>query len=320
MLKKNSILSLIVTMAVLLVFPIQSLALPAVEVKPAMDRAVDYLLACEKERVKPLSPWSYVALAAAGQNLTGTRVEQSCGQQLASARSTADYCLLVFTLLAAGDNPFNYRGQNLVQKIQAVKLPGGKFADSIDGSGQGDSGEQILVNAHIWAILALHAAGAGITDAAKAKQWLIDQQHADGSFNWCVTGKTPDVDTTGMALMALGALGEGKDSPAVQKAYTYLKSVQLSDGGFNSWEVANPESCSMVIQGLAAVGIEPAGTEMSKPGGNPVKAILGFQLPNGSFAHIKGAGANEMATQQALMAFSSVYYGKSLYSPAKGEK
>ncbi|MFZ5649171.1 MAG: stalk domain-containing protein [Bacillota bacterium] len=309
---KKSIVSLIIVLS-LLVFPAQAPAMPAADVKPAMDRAVNYLLAREKDQGRPLTPWSYVALAAAGQNLAGTRAGQSCGQQLATATATADYCLLVYTLLAAGENPFDYRGQNLLQRIQAAQLPNGKFADNIDGSGQGDNGAQILLNAHVWAVLALHAAGAGIPEAAKARQWIIDQQHDDGSFYWCVTEKTADVDSTGMAIMALGALGERKDSPAVQKAYAYLKSVQEGDGGFSSWGAANPESCSMVVQGLTAVGIDPA-AEMIKPGGNPVTAMKDFQLPGGSFAHIKGTGANEMATQQALMALSDVYYGKSFYS------
>lgn len=312
MVNKKSIVSLIMALS-LLVLPIRAAALPADSVKPAMDRAAEYLLSLEKNNEKPLTPWSYVALAAAGQNLAGTRAGESCGQQLAAAQSTSDYCLLVFTLLAAGEDPGHYRGQNIVQKIQGAQLAGGKFADNLDRSGQGDNGAQVLLNSHVWAVLALHAAGAEIPDAAKARQWIIDQQHADGSFNWLLTGKTSDVDSTGMALMALGALGEGNDSPAVQKAYAYLKSVQEGDGGFSSWGAANPESCSMVVQGLTAVGIDPA-AEMIKPGGNPVTAMLGFQLPDGSFAHIRGTGANEMATQQALMALSDVYYGKSFYS------
>ena len=314
--RKKSLLSLVMIMAVLIISPVQALARPAVDVKPAMDRAINYLLSYEKEKNRPLTSWSYVALGAAGQKLTDTRAGQSCGQRLATAQPTADYCLLVFTLLAAGENPFDYRGQNLVEKIQAAQLPGGKFADSIDGGGQGDNGAQILLNAHVWAVLALHAAGAGIPDAAKARQWIVDQQHDGGSFNWCVTEKTTDVDSTGMALMALGALGERRDSPVVQRAYAYLKSVQEADGGFSSWGAANPESCSMVIEGLTAVGIDPA-MEMIKPGGNPVSAMLSFQLPDGSFAHIKGASPNEMATQQALMALSGVYYGKSLYDRLK---
>ncbi|MFZ5595835.1 MAG: stalk domain-containing protein [Bacillota bacterium] len=310
MINKKSIISLIMVLS-LLVLPVRAPALSADSVRPAMDRAAQYLLSVEKSRDKPLSPWSYTALAAAGQNLAGTRAGESCGQQLAAARSTSDYCLLVFTLLAAGEDPGHYRGRNIVREIQSAQLPDGKFADNIDRSGQGDNGAQVLLNSHVWAVLALRAAGAEIPEESKARQWLIAQQHADGSFNWLVAEKAPDVDSTGMALMALGALGEGKDSPVVQRAYGYLKSVQEGDGGYSSWGAANPESCSMVIEGLTAVGIDPA--EMNKAGGNPVAAMLGFRQPDGSFAHIKGAGGDEMATWQALLALSDVYNGKSWY-------
>ncbi|MGB9847514.1 MAG: hypothetical protein ACPLRH_08410, partial [Desulfotomaculales bacterium] len=66
------------------------------ELAAALNRAADYLLALEKEQGKPLTPWSYVALAAAGRNLAGTRAEESCAQQFAAlARSspaaTTDY-------------------------------------------------------------------------------------------------------------------------------------------------------------------------------------------------------------------------------------
>lgn len=315
MANKKSFVTLIMVLS-LLVLPIRALALPADSVRPAMDRATEYLQSLEKNRDKPLTPWSYLALAASGHNLAGARAGESCGQQLAAAQSTSDYCLLVFTLLAAGENPSHYRGQNLVQKIQSAQLSDGKFADNPDRSGQGDNGAQALLNSHVWAVLALHSAGAEVPDEAGAKQWIIAQQHADGSFNWLVAEKTPDVDSTGMALMALGSLGEGKDSPAVQRAQAYLKSVQEVDGGYSSWGAANPESCSMVIEGLTAAGIDPA-AELNKPCGNPVTALLGFQLSDGSFAHIKGAAANEMATQQALLALSDVYYGKSFYDRLK---
>ena len=317
MANKKSMISLIMVLS-LLVLPIQAAASPPDSVKPAMNRAAEYLLSLEKNNEKPLAPWSCVALAAAGQNLARTLAGESCGQQLAAAQATSDYCLLVFTLLADGEDPGHYQGQDPVQKLQGAQLAGGKFADNIDGSGQGDNGEQVLLNSHVWAVLALQAAGAEVPDAAKARQWIIDQQHADGSFNWLLTSKTPDVDSTGMALMALGALGERKDSPAVQKAYNYLKSVQEGDGGFSSWGAANPESCGMVIEGLTAVGIDPA-ADLGKSGGNPVSALLGFQLPDGSFAHLKGTGANEMATQQALLALSDVYFGKSWYRRLRGK-
>ncbi|MGQ9825291.1 MAG: stalk domain-containing protein [Desulfotomaculales bacterium] len=288
-------------------------------VPAALSRAADYLLALEEKQGKPLTPWSYVALAAAGRDLTGTLVEESCAQQFAaltqsSPAATTDCCLLALTLIAAGKNPADYKGQDLIQKIKSARLPDGKFADYIDGGGAGERGEQILINAHIWAVLALSAAGADIPEAAKARNWLLARQYPEGGFSWYAGAKQPDVDSTGMALAALGALGETKESPAVQKTVAYLRSVQENDGGFSSWGVANPESCSMVIQGLLAVGMNPAGPPLNRPGGNPVTAMLGFMLPDGSFAHQKEGEANEIATQQALLALAGVSSGKPLYT------
>ncbi|GAB6181811.1 hypothetical protein JCM14036_31300 [Desulfotomaculum defluvii] len=310
MIRRKTMAKIIILVALLLILPMQALAQTTVDIKPAMDRATKALTASVKQSGTQFTTWSYLALAAAGQNLAVYPVNQVCKQQLASAQTTADDSILILTLLAAGNDPANFQGQNLIRKIQANQLANGKFADNSDGSGQGDNDSQVLVNAHIWAILALHAAGANIPDEAKAKKWLIDQQHKDGSFNWYTNEKTPDVDSTSMALLALGALGERKDSPVVQRAYAFLQSVQGPKGEFASWGAVNAESCAIAIRGLLAVGINPINEELSKPGGNPVTALLGFQLKDGSFAHMAGTGSNEMATQHALMALADLHYGK----------
>lgn len=302
---------IILVSAVILTCPWRSPAAGAVDVKPAMDRAANFLQNREQSLGRPLTPWSYVALASAGRRLDGTKVKESYGP-LSSAQTTMDYARLVLTMLAAGENPYDYQGQNLVAKLCASQLPDGKFADNIDGTGQGDAGEQVLLNAHVWAIMAIYSAGGDIPDAAKAGRWLISRQHRDGGFNWLLTDGTADVDSTGMALLALAAVGEDKNGPAVRKALSYLKGVQNPDGGFSSWGAANPESCKMVIEALVALGLDPV-SEMALSGGNPLTAMLGFQRPDGSFAHIKGGTADEMATQQALLALSGIYYGKTVY-------
>lgn len=313
------VFAMVIVIAALVFASSAAPALPAGEVKPAMNKAAAYLLAQDKSSERPLSLWSYLALAGAGQDISATRALQSCQRQYTDMQSGElnDYSLLVLGLVAAGGDPYDYQGRNLVQMIRAAQLPDGKFADNIDGSGLGDNGEQVLVNAHIWALLALQAAGAEIPGAQKARQWLIDQQRADGSFNWNALGTKPDVDSTGMALMALGAMGEKKDSPVVQKAVTFLRSAQEDDGGFSSWGAPNPESCRMVISGLTAVGIDPAGSEWTKAGGNPLTALLSYQLPDGSFEHIKGGGSNMMATEQALQGLADLYYGNTLFDRLK---
>ena len=307
----QSILMVVAVFLVLLFLPAVTGAAAAKDVQPELDRAAGYLLALEKAQGSPLSPWGYVALACAGKDLANTKVLQ-CAQELEALESgnMTDCCVLVLTLLASGENPYNYQGHNLVQMIRESQLPSGKFADSIDRSGFDDGGEQLLVNAHIWALLALHAAGSEIPDAPKARQWLVETQHPDGSFNWNLADQRPDVDSTGAVLMALGVLGETRESPVVQKTLDYLKSAQESDGGFSSWGAANPESCSRVILGLLAVGADPWDKEWTRPGGNPVEAMLSYQLPDGSFEHIKGMGRNLMATEQALLTLAALHSGK----------
>lgn len=313
-----------VCMALLLILlagilsPVAAYAEPAADkgaIEKAMDKAADYLWQKEK-KAGALLPWSYIALAAAGRDLENTSVDRVCEKLYAQLKAgeTNDYSTFVLTLLAAGQDPYNYKGENLVQKLQDAQLPGGKYADNVINGGED------LVNAHIWAVLALHTAGASSKEQAKALQWLVNQQHADGSFYWDAADRdTADVDSTGMALMALGALGEKKDSPVVQKAVAYLRSAQKDSGGFNSWGTENPESCSVVIQGLTAVGVDPTGQEWLKSGGNPVTALLSFQLPDGSFSHLKGGVASEMATQQALMALADVYYGDTLFNRLRSQ-
>lgn len=294
----------------------------AAGVKPAMDKTARYLLAQEKTQEQPLSPWSYIALAGAGHDLSGSKVLQSCQQQFSILQPDDElnyYSLLVLTLLAAGGDPYDYKGQNLVEKIRAAQLPDGKFADNIDRTGAGSEGKQVLLNAHVWAVLALYAAGTEAPAPDKARQWLINQQHAGGSFNWNSEDAKPDVDSTGMALTALGILGEDKESTSVQKVSAYLKSVQENNGAFASWGAVSPESCRYVIEGLTAVGIDPAGEEWTKPGGNTVSAMMGYQLPDGSFEHIKGTGSNLIATEQALIGLSDIYYGNTVIDRLKNK-
>lgn len=317
---KTPVLATAVVTAALL-FALSAAPAPAAgEIKPAMDRTAAYLLAQDQAAGQGLSLWGYLALAGAGQDISGTGALQLCRQRWDAGMETGelnDCSLLVLALTAAGANPGDYEGRDLVEMIRAAQLPDGKFADNIDGSGLGDSGEQVLVNAHIWAVLALQAAGAEIPDTPRALQWLIARQHADGSFNWNEASSKPDVDSTGMALMALGAMGENKDSAVVRKTVAFLKSSQEEDGGFSSWGAPNPESCRMVISGLTAVGIDPAGAEWSKAGGNPLTALLRYQLPDGSFEHIKGGGGNMMATEQSLQGLADFYYGKTLTARLK---
>ena len=253
------------------------------------------------------SPFSYIAIACTGKN-ESAGAKKACEnlEELLVSGDINNYSVLTMLLTSVKGDPYNCGGKDLVQILQSAQLKSGKFADSITNGGEE------LVSAHAWAIIALACAGAKPEEPEKAIQWLADRQHSDGSFNWSAADlATSDVDSTGMALTALGALGQNKDSPVVEKAVNYLSNVQKENGGFESWGIMNSESCSAVIQGLIAVGVDPGAGAFKKPGGNPVTALLRYQLPGGCFEHIKGGGGDEMATQQALIALTDVYSRKS---------
>ena len=294
----------LVIISFLIVFPAQVRA--ETYLHENIIQAVNFLKSVKKESI---SPFTYIAIACANENESaGAGAKRACENLEESLESgdTNNYSVLTILTVSAKGDPYCCNGKNLVQILQNAQLESGKFADSII------TGGEELVSVHAWAIIALTCAGAKPKEPEKAIQWLADRQHSDGSFNWSASDvTTPDVDSTGMALAALGALGQKKDSPAVKKAISYLKSVQEDDGGFESWGIRNSESCSAVIQGLIAVGADPGGSEFKKPGGDPVTALLKYQLPGGCFEHIKGGGGDEMATQQALIALTDVYSERS---------
>ncbi len=286
-------------------------ALPSPQLEEALGRAKAYLWKLEKEK-GVLSPWSYIALAASGESLpagSASKLQAFLeGDGALAAGETNAWSLRVLALLAAGEDTSSPKVKEAVEVLRRAQLPSGKFPDNVKEGGED------LVNSHIWAVLALKAAGASIPDPDGARRWLLAQQHEDGSFYWNARDrKTSDVDSTGMALMALKALGEPENSPAVQRAVSWLQKVQKASGGFEAWGAENAESCAMAVLGLLAAGVDARGPAFQKPGGDPVAALLRFQLPDGSFTHVAGGGSNEMATYHGVLALSSLLSGENFW-------
>lgn len=302
-------------------FADSSAAATEAKAKAALDKIVAYLHdTFSKNDFKGVLDWPAVGLYAVGEDLIGNRWtthdgknglywrEQEVKKGVVPGGRTTDYERLILGIIAGGGNPDNFAGKDFISALKNAQLPSGKFADSING--EGDS----LINAHIWGIIALYAAGEDIPDKQKAYNWLVKHQNADGGFSFHTGINESDIDMTAMALIAFAALGKGKNDPAVAKALNFLKASQKDDGNFFSWGTPNSESCAMVIQGLVALGIDPAGSEWTRKGNNPVTALLEFQLSDGSFSHTPGGKSNGMATQHALIALADFCNGKSVYT------
>jgi len=283
-----------------------AVAAPSAELRALMDRTARHLL-----EQGATDPWSVVALRAAGCD-PGPQAKGSMDLELprlAPGGATTDYALAVLAILAAGGDPRRWGREetDLVGRLRDAQRPGGKFGDTVDGRGEE------LVNAHIWAAIALAAAGDGPADPEGAREWLLGRQLPDGGWAYAVGLTRSDPDLTGMALLALRALGVPASHRAVERAVTYLRRTQLPDGGFAGWGAdPNAESAAMALMGLVAAGRNPLAGGW--PGPDPLKALLAYRLEGGAFAHVADGPADPIATRQALLALADCYYGTPFFT------
>lgn len=272
-------------------------------VQSVLNRGAAYLCRPEFDG----SPaWKAIALRAAD------RLDPESGPDAAVLEpddATTSRALALIAMRAHGAAEDDPVVGELVAQLQDCQLPGGKFADSIYGEGE------ILINAHLWAIIALRAAGVAIPDEESAYRWLAAQQFADGGFSYAVGLDAPDADMTAMALQALAAIGAGEDDPVVRRALDYLRNHQSEGGGFGAWGLeVTADTCAAVIMGLIAQGIDPTSPEWNKNGGNPVTALCSLQLPGGGFEYAAGLGPNAMSTQQAVLALADLLAGRPFWT------
>ncbi len=288
------------------------------KVRMAADKCAHYLQQYHQaEKMKEFIGWTPVALRSADQDFMNSRWQGETAikklevEMKAKAVSdmdiTTSLARYIIILKAAGKDPTNFAGQNLLSALSQSQLPSGKFPDSIKNGGDE------LVNAHIWSMIALATTGDSHWDRDKAVNWLKLQQHDDGGFHFMTRNTDSDVDVSSAAIIALVLSGEKKDTPAVTKAIDYLRHEQLSGGGFASWQTENLESAAMVMQALIAAGIDPDSATWSKNGKKLIDIIMAYQLADGSFAHIKDGKGNLMSSEQALMALGDYMQGKSVY-------
>jgi hypothetical protein len=312
------------------------------DVYKAAQKTIDYYQTTYRpNEYKGILDWPALGLFGFGEDVSGPKWtvdnkngaywrEQEVRQEIALSKvKNTDFQRTIIGICAAGKDPRNFGGVNLVETVKSTMLPSGHFADSVADRTTGLPVGEDLVNAHIFGVIALHCAGEPIPNRDKCREWLEKQQHQDGGFTWDVkyfdnpgdySLVESEVDMTGAALMAFAILGEDETNPAVGRALDFLRQKQLDNGGFSSWGTENPESCSWVIQALTLLGQDPMGPEWTKPsGGNPVSAMLRFQLPNGSFTHVLSEDENlpvydnSMSTYEALYALADVYNKKAAY-------
>lgn len=195
---------------------------------------------------------------------------------------------LIVALTAAGHDPRDY-SSDWVAHLQSFE----------DASGAYDPGSV----GQAWAMLALQAAGEEVPLAAI--EVLKSYQLETGAW---ASAFGPDNDTVSIALQALVAANEVRNSPAIENALAFLHEQQNEDGGFpaikpSEWGTdSNANSTAYVIMALLAVGEDVASDQWKKPGGDPMSALLSLQAEDGKIEFQPGIGEPLLSTIQSIPA------------------
>jgi hypothetical protein len=258
-----------------------------------------------------ISAWVALALAADGINpqdqaRCGSSVlefleghfPQGLEEELAwpqVAVTTLERELLVVD--AAGTDPHDFAGHDLVAEILARRLADGSFPYTPDGT-QGESNDTIFA---ILALAPVHE-GAAEEAVAAAREWVVSAQLEDGG--WYYAGKSPksEVDMTGAAIEALVVAGPPSEEPALGEyraalaaGLGYLKEAQLPDGGFpalpSGETESNVASTAWAVQAIWAVGQDPEAWTAGPEGREPLDYLESMQQPDG---HIRWRASTDM--------------------------
>jgi hypothetical protein len=175
--------------------------------------------------------------------------------------------------------------------------------------------------AEAFAILALRADGQSVGPAAIAE--LKALQDTDGSWSY---GTTPvaaadgDTNSTAIALMALDAAA---DPSADAKGLAYLRSQQLTDGGFpyqNSDTFGTPasdaDSDAIVLQALIGAGQDPEGSSWLQGANSVLTHLRSSQDSGGGFAY-PGMAPSAFTTSQVPAALMRVPYAAAVHPTAR---
>ncbi len=163
------------------------------------------------------------------------------------------------------------------------------------------------IMSYIWGLHLLNngAKSSSYTCESLAEE-IVGMRLSDGGF--ALSGDNGNADVTAMAVCALAPYYDTVESvkEAIDDAVSFLSSTQGENGGFFNYGVENCESSAQVVTTLCTLGIDPQTDErFIKNGISVFDAMCDYALASGEFEHTKGAGANNMATQQALYALIS---------------
>ncbi|MEM2123202.1 MAG: prenyltransferase/squalene oxidase repeat-containing protein [Candidatus Bathyarchaeia archaeon] len=299
---------LLVALAILIEQPVYATAYPYTPGSQPVSGALSYLRSVQADDGGigdfASSAWAAMAIAAAGEdphkwNKTDANPSildylKNNRNQLNPSKAT-DLARFILALNAASENPRDIEGTNYVALLKVLY-------------NNGQLGDESLLNDDFWGLIALVSAGEeDQTMINGIKAFIKANQNGNGGWSYGV-GLPSDVDDTAAAIMALTAAGESKGSEAITRGLSYIKSKQMSNGGFESFGSTNVGTDAWAICAIASVGQDPTSEYWTKDGKTPVDDLLTFQNADGSFSWPEPNPMKELATSYAIVALVGRYY------------
>ena len=203
-----------------------------------------------------------------------------------------------------GEN--NLKGTN-AQRCALAFIAAGCGSKYIAKTAESTIGTQGIMS-YIWGLMLL-SCGAESTKFSPAElaEKIASFRLSDGGF--ALSGEVSNVDVTAMAIAAIAPYRESAAvDEAIESSLAFLSLAQTENGGFVSYGVENCESAAQVVIALCSLGINPeVDARFIKNGKSALCSVRSFARGNGGFAHTAGGEESEMATVQALHAFTAMH-------------
>ncbi len=240
--------------------------------------------------------WTIMTLASLGQTPDSSSLNNL------PTSSALEYEKTIMAMVAAGQNPQNWAGRDLIREFLDKYYTGGQI------------GSADYLNDDFWGILALSAArSAGAADSRLAsaiegsRAKILAGQNSDGGWSYAA-GPASDSNDTAAALMALVETGSVVSDPAVQRAVSYLHSLQKWDGGmaFSREYESDAASDGWVIAALNKLRLDAGSWQQN--GLNPRDHLASLRQADGSYQWQKGQAANSQITSSAVLSLEGGSY------------
>lgn len=271
-------------------------AFDSAEFNKAVNSASQYILSNKVE------DWQAVALNKAGKSLPASyssNLKSLILEKDGMFSKITDYERLTLGILAAGEDPRNFEGHNLVESI---------YNGNVTKQG---------LNGVAYALIALDSANFQVPKTAKWTREkliaeLLKNQNDDGGWSWSLNPPS-DSDTTAMVLTALAPYKNQADvSLAIEKAVNYL--IEQYQGS----TVDNSSTAATIVIALSALGIDSHSEEFTKNENSLIEFLLTFQNKDGGFDWQGGEESDSFSSDQGyrgIVAYQLFLAGKgSLYT------